>query len=710
MVSHRIGRVSLAAIAVALPGAALLVAAPARAEPALEEVIVTAQKRQESLQDTPISIAAFGPAELERRGIANVGDLAAAVPNLRIAPFGVSPTTLRIYIRGLGVVDSQPTEDSPVGIYLNGVYVARPVGLTLDVANIERVEVLRGPQGTLYGRNTTGGAVNVITRKPDGKLAFSQLFGVGNYGAFRSQTTVNLPLTDKLFVAGGFTSSKRDGWLKNTGQGHDFSERDSKAGRADIRFLPADGITLDYSYDLAVDDYSADYYHLTVPAPAGAFVPGLPAQPDRLKSTSLLAPFQESHDRAQGHTLTLSAETPVGEAKSITGYRRVRASAYNDYSGNPFVTIYRNDPFSLRQHQWSEELQLVGATPSRSFEYIGGLYYFREKAHEVATDRFFTFPVPRDISATNTSYAGYGQVTWRPDGSSPWSVTLGGRYTRDKRQGDNHILAPASRTDARFTGAAGIDYRLTDTAMLYAKAVQGYKAGGFNMRQAAFDQGFAPEKLISYEAGFKTEWLNRRLRLNGALFYMDYKDIQLDILVPNQPDPTLTQTTNAGKARIWGVEAEAQLLVTDDLRLSATYGHLDDKIKRVTGDDPRLWRLPNAPAHALTGTVDWDVARTDYGVLNLAVDTSWRSRSYTGARARPGDEMMAYALTDVRLSFTGEDWVFQGSRVQVSGWVRNLFDRKYYLDTFGSFVGVHATKVSTYGLPRTYGIDLKVSY
>ena len=145
------------------------------AEPALEEVIVTAQRREQNLQDTPISIAAFGEDEIERRRITNIADLAAIVPNLRIVPFGVSPTTLRIYIRGVGVVDSQVTQDPPVGIYLNGVYVARPVGLTLDLAGIERVEVLRGPQGTLYGRNTTGGAINIITKKPGDELEFSQL-------------------------------------------------------------------------------------------------------------------------------------------------------------------------------------------------------------------------------------------------------------------------------------------------------------------------------------------------------------------------------------------------------------------------------------------------------------------------------------------------------------------------------------------------------
>ena len=685
-------------------------ASPARAEPVLEEIIVTAQKRAESLQDTPISIAAFGSAEIERRGMANVAALSNVVPNLRIVPFGVSPTTLRIFIRGVGVVDSQPTQDPPVGIYLNGVYVARPVGLTLDIANIERVEVLRGPQGTLYGRNTTGGAVNVITKKPDNKFAGSQTVGFGNYGAIRSLTSLNVPVMDKLFVAGAFTFDKRDGWLKNTGAGKDWSEHNRKAGRLDVRFLPVDDLTVDYSFDRSWATYTTDYYHLIQPALAGAFVPGLPAQPNRLKSASLATPMEDSRDKAYGHTLTLTATTPIGELKSITSHRNVRSNSYQDFSGNPFATIYRNNRFTLRQKQTSQELQLVGSTEPKNFDYIAGLYYFTENGREAATDYFFTFPLPRDIAAKNTSYAGYGQLTWRPDAGSPWSVTAGGRFTHDKRRGNNHIVPVSTRTDSNFSASGTIDYKVTEATLLYAKVVQGYKAGGFNMRQTDFARSFGPEKLISYEAGWKSELFDRRLRFNASIFYADYRDIQFDINVPNQPDPTLTQTTNAGKARIFGIESEVVFAVTDTLRLSATYGHLDDKVKKVAGDDARLWRLPNAPAHSLTGTIDWDVLQTNAGVLNLSIDTSFRTASNTAARARPGDEHPAYGVTDARLSFTGENWLGQGTTTTVAFWIRNMFDRAYYLDTFGSFAGVHALKTATFGLPRTYGADVKVAF
>jgi iron complex outermembrane receptor protein len=639
-----------------------------------------------------------------------VADLAAIVPNLRVVPFGVSPTTLRIYIRGVGVVDSQVTQDPPVGIYLNGVYVARPVGLTLDMAGIERVEVLRGPQGTLYGRNTTGGAINIVTKKPGDRLEFAQLLGAGNYNAFRSQTSISGPLSDTFSAGASYTLDKRDGWLENNGAGEDFSEYDRDAWRIDLSWRPRDWLTFDYSYDGSRSDYTADYYHLTQAALPGAFVPGLPTQPHRLDETTLATPFQGSRDEASGHTLTISAGTGIGELKSITGYREVEAHAYNDFSGNPFVTIYRNDPFFMRQHQFSQELQLFGNSDSGRFDYLLGLYYFDESGREIATDNFFTFPIPRDISAENTSYAAYAQVTYRTHEDSPWSFTLGGRYTKDERDASNHILPAASREDDNFSPSLMVDYELNDATTFYGKIVTGYKAGGFNMRQLDFDSSFGPEKLTSYELGWKSELLGRRLRFNGAIFYSDYKDIQLDILVPNQPDPTLTQTTNAGKARVTGLEAELDWLIAEPLRLALSYGYLDNEIEEVEGDDPDLWELPNAPKNSATATLDWDIAKLGIGALNLTIDASYRDESRTAARERPGDGVPSYTLTDVRLSLEGQDWLGRNTTMRVTAWVRNAFDEEYFSDTFGSFAGVHAQKVSTYGTPRTYGVDVSFRY
>ena len=683
---------------------------PVSAQEALEEIIVTAQKREESAQTTAISMAVLNEAEIDRRGVTNVGDLATLVPNMRVSPFGGSPTTLRVFIRGLGPSDSQVTQDPPVGTYLNGVYIARPVGLTLDIPDIERVEVLRGPQGTLYGRNTTGGAINVITKRPGDKFGVSQLLSYGNYDAIRSQTRVNVPVTDNFFVAAAFSLNKRDGWQENTGPGKDFSAIDGTSGRLDARWLPTDKITLDYSYDTAENTYTADYYHLTVPSGPGALVPGLPAQPGRLKRAGLAAPFEEGGDKVYGHTLTVSAETPLGEVRAISGYRKIRAHAYQDFSANPGVTIYRTTRSTVNQWQFSQELQLLGETASKKFEYIAGVYYFRENANETGNGQFFTFPIVTGVKARNESRAIYGQATVRPDADSRWSLTAGLRYTEDDRWGNNIALVEAERKDSKVTGSLSLDYQAADNTFLYAKVVQGYKAGGFNMRQAAFDQGFAPETLLSYETGVKSELFDRRLRVNVAGFYMDYKDIQLDIVVPNQPDPTLTRTTNAGKATIMGIEAEVAVLLTDNLRASLNYGLNYSDIKKVEGDDADLYRLPFASKHSLSGGIVWDVLKTDAGVLNFSTDTTFRTDFVSNARELPDRVIPGYTITDARLAFEGQDWIGQGTNFTIAGWVRNVFDKEYAKDSFSSFGGLHANRVTTYGLPRTYGIELRVAY
>jgi iron complex outermembrane receptor protein len=255
-----------------------------------------------------------------------------------------------------------------------------------------------------------------------------------------------------------------------------------------------------------------------------------------------------------------------------------------------------------------------------------------------------------------------------------------------------------------------VDYELNDATTFYGKIVTGYKAGGFNMRQLDFDSSFGPEKLTSYELGWKSELLGRRLRFNGAIFYSDYKDIQLDILVPNQPDPTLTQTTNAGKARVTGLEAELDWLIAEPLRLALSYGYLDNEIEEVEGDDPDLWELPNAQKNSATATLYWDIAKLGIGALNLTIDASYRDESRTAARERPGDGVPSYTLTDVRLSLEGQDWLGRNTTMRVTAWVRNAFDEEYFSDTFGSFAGVHAQKVSTYGTPRTYGVDVSFRY
>jgi iron complex outermembrane recepter protein len=707
MTSHARGGLVLLGL---LSGLTITPAAKAD-EPVLQEVTVTAQKREENLQDTPISLVALGAADLEQRGITNVADLANVVPDLHIMPFGSASTTLEVFIRGVGEIDSQVTEDSPVAVYLNGVYIARPVGLATDQADIERIEVLRGPQGTLYGRNTTGGAINIITASPQDQLGGSELVSFGNFGAVRSQSMANIPVTDDLSIRASLDWSRRDGWVTNYGVGADWSSYDQLSGRVDMRWKPNDAVTVDYSYDRGKDVYTSDLYQLTIPTPAFSY---LPAQPNRLSSTTLAAPYQPSNDLISGHTLTVSVATGIGEFKSISAYRETYSDEYQDFSANTIVTIYRNDPIIVDQHQISQEFQLVGSTSAKTFDYIAGAYYFTEKAGSDDTDRIDLYDIEtvNNVTAINTTYAAYGQLTWRPVSTSPWSFTAGGRYTKDERRAENFTTPPGSTSYDNFSPSGIVNYKVSEDANLYAKITDGYKAGGFNWREGNFDNPFGPEKITTYEVGWKTEWLERRLRWNNALFYSNYKDIQLDILVPNQPDPTLTETKNAGKAEVAGVETELDFAVTEAWRLQLNYAYLYNDITEVAGDNATLYHLPGAPKNSLNAAVSWDIARLSFGTLNAKADYSWQSQSTTASRNVIGNGSIvpSYSIADAYLSLDGDNWVGKGTHCHASLWVRNLADAQYLTDPFGSFSGLHAIKMTNYGTPRTFGVDFGVKF
>ncbi|MDY0006530.1 MAG: TonB-dependent receptor, partial [Spongiibacteraceae bacterium] len=678
------------------------------AQPKLEEVIVTAQKRSESLQETPISLAVFDNSSIQRLGITNIADIRNRVPNLSIVPFGVSPTTLRVYIRGIGTVDSQITQDPPVGIYLDGVYMARNSGLAMDVADIERIEVLRGPQGTLYGRNTTGGAISIVSRRPSDKLEFSQLVTLGDYDQVRSKTTLNVPLGERFAAKLAYEYHERDGWIENSGAGADFHAYDKRAARVDLRWKPADAVTVDYAYDRSESDFTGGYYHLN--EVSAGFAGVLQPQPKRVNKATLALPYQTSDEDTEGHAFTVAIDTALGEFTSITAYRELAQNAYQDYSANPTIAIFINDPFTLEQDQWSQEFQLVGSTDNGRFDYVAGLYYFSEKGREDAVDKvaIAALDLPRRIDIENEAWAVYGQATWHPDANSPWAFTLGGRYTRDERDADNHIASPASASFTNFTPSFTAAYQVNDNVSVYGKVVTGYKSGGFNLRQANFSQNFDEETLISYELGWKSELMERRLRFNGAVFYADYDDIQLDILVPGG-GPVDTVTENAGKAEILGLEMDLTWAISETLRGSLSYGYLDSDVKKVAGDDASLYKLPNSPKHSYTVSLNWDVMRLALGTVDLGVDYAWRDDTQTGVRELVGIDIDAYGVANAQLSLNGEDWFGKGD-YRVALWVKNAFDEAYFSDTFGSFNGIHANRIATYGDPRTYGVDLEYRF
>ncbi|WP_372862381.1 TonB-dependent receptor [Spongiibacter sp.] len=436
----------------ALGGLGLSVFAPTLyAQAALEEVIVTAQKKAESLQDTPISLTAFSEDRLEVEGISNLGDIGSKVPSLTIEPFPINNATLRIFIRGIGISDAQITQDPPVGIYVDGVYIARSTGTALDVADLQRIEILRGPQGTLYGRNTTGGAINLITKKPTTEgLEFKQKFTVGNRDLFTSKSTLNLPVTDTVAAKFAVMRTMQDGHIENTGPGGDFGDRDVEGYRFDLRWDITESLALDYAYDKSdFDYYNTEYQHVRPRTPIEGSQADLvdasgktSYSNSRQEAVGTVMPFEQSSTDIEGHSFTLTQDFENFQLKYIGAYRELYDKSYASLGGGVPLEpgesphgdnaeskdVYRLDSHEycgqaaefvlgagnclpltypkVSQEQFSHELQLTGDLFDSRVNYIAGAYYFKEEAQEN------NGPLHHQLSGpVNTGLPGLGGLT-----------------------------------------------------------------------------------------------------------------------------------------------------------------------------------------------------------------------------------------------------------------------------------------------------------
>ena len=324
--------------------------------PQLEEVVVVAQRVEESAQDTPISLAAFDRDALSTLGIASVGDIQAQVPNFVIDTFPSSQQTLRLFIRGIGITDVQITQDPAVGVYMDGVYLARSTGLGADIADLERIEVLRGPQGTLYGRNTTGGALNLVTARPDAEaLAFSQVLGAGNRDMMLAKASLNVPLTDQHAVKLAALGNRQDGFVRNSGPGGDFGDLRSEGYRIDWRWLAGEVLTLDYSWDksrLESNNYTPQAVSPGIPtgtAVDAAIISSqrfVPYGEEFFSRLSTSAPLLPTDTVIEGHALNLDWQWENIALKSITAYRELEDLSYIDFASGASAE-YRVDFSSI---------------------------------------------------------------------------------------------------------------------------------------------------------------------------------------------------------------------------------------------------------------------------------------------------------------------------------------------------------------------------
>ena len=727
----------------------------------LQEIIVTAQKRAENLQTIPVAVTALDKTAIENLRVQSFNDLSGLAPNLTAVNSGSGSNPI-VTLRGIVGGNVEPGKDNGVAMYLDGVYISRSTGAQFDVADLERVEVLRGPQGTLYGRNSTGGAINYITAGPKGEFYARQEVTVGNLGRLRTKTRLDLPKIGAFSVSGTFLHDERNGYVRNLEAGRvwNFSRlpggfldedrtsvkrlgaRNAEAALIAVRFAPEDApVTVDYKFDWTRARYSnmpkQVLFDLATRLPRA-----VPATTERLDAIPMGMTTPEKL-KVFGHNLTVTWDvTDNVQVKSITGYRGFIDEYSNDVAGGGFEN-YAPAPgrnyFEVigivtheRDRAFSQEVQV--SYRSDRVDAIGGFYYFKQHTVTVNPLYVLQFLTPPNLPAPanntdadnhNRSVAVFGQATVHV--TPQLDVTGGVRGTRDTRRSSTTLtVTPDFRGKfERVDWTANVTYRPTSAMTLYAKSGTGYLSGGvFN--QLAFE----PEKLLQHEIGAKTDWLDRRLRINVAAFRSRYEDLQLSANNPNPP--FLFQTFNVGKARITGAELEVTALPIDELTLSANYGYAKLKYRQFVhptfGDitdlaNPRFYR----PRANLNLAAEYRLPTLSNGIQpSINVTARWHSNmemyflplGYRMVLSRfPAAQVAQGAAID---RFTADNAVWDidaratlaqipvgGAKAKVSAWVKNALDKRKIANAAIILPGFVS---GTFKEPRTYGLDVGVEF
>ena len=659
-------------------------------------------------------------------------------PALEIAPVQSNRTTASIGMRGQVEIDLVPTVDPAVGLFLDGVYLARVTGANLRLVDMERVEVLRGPQGTLFGRNTIGGAINLVPRRPTLEREGRLEVGVGNYGLLEAQAMINLPVFDghaAVRLAG--LHSYHDGYGRAVDLGRDLGDGSTDFVRGQFRVVPADAWDINVAVDWTqIDEGNQWVTMLYALPPESTLLPELNGHPeDNLEN--YVAPYaRETHashvggfdERVRGASLAVTWSHPEWSFESLTAYRDLDLDIRDtDLDGTPYDlgTQLRQ---VQQQRQFSQEFQFKGAAWSERLTWIAGLYYFDEDATlngrangDVPIDP--AEGLPRG-SAANDSRSIYAQLSYAV--APRWHVTGGLRYTEDGRQVTSRnaqsidgvescTLSPAildepdvcratlpRRTFAYQPWTIGLDFHPVDAALLYAKVSRGQRAGGYNFRVSNVPSllPFDPERVTAWEVGAKTEWFDRRLRFNLAVYRSQVDDVQLVQGVEMPPFGSAFINQNVGEARIDGaeLEANAQLgrlqLEGSYAVIDARYTKLEPNVVGVSLDSP-FWLTPEH-TWALAADLPFD---SGFGRIDAHVDYSWRDDIYFGGD--PLAMQRAYGLTNALVSLD-----VPGPPLHLTLWGRNLTDQHYVMRAIAH--GYYANAMP--GDPRTYGFTVSYQF
>ena len=693
------------------------------------DIIVTARRRAESLQDVPIAVTAYSGEALERQGAIDITDLSDTTPNVTIETSRGTNTTLTAFIRGVGQQDPVAGFEAGVGLYLDDVYLNRPQAAVLDIYDVERIEVLRGPQGTLYGRNTIGGAIKYVTRRLDpNETDIRVRANLGTYDQADLIVSASTPLSQYARIGASVARLSRGGFGDNLNTGQENYNRDLWAGRATLEIEPNADIFVRLSGDYTKDNSLPRNGHRLIPGRLS----GAPVLDDVFDTRAgLVKPKQDiqSYGGALRFEARASDEVTI---KNILAYRQDRTATPIDFDSLPAADV--DVPAIYRNKQLSNEFQVL--YEGESLQGVVGAYYLDANANNVFDVILATtgalIGVPGFTASTfgdvdTKTWALFGDFTYRF--TPQLAVSLGGRYTNDKRSsvvikknlingplpelGGNGVQLGAlvsnfagEKTFKEFTPRASITFEPTDEHTFYASYSKGFKGGSFDPRanspQAGDSDGdgdidaadifefflFDPEKVDSYEVGYKASLFDRRLRLALAGFYADYTDVQ----VPGSVGcvvggiPTFCGVTeNAGAATFKGLEAEMLATLARDLsgpgsrlNVSGTLGYLDAQydefitaVGGVATDVSDFRRIQNTPKWTLSGTLDY-ATPIGNGDLSASTTVSYRSKTFQFETPSPFLDQPGYALWDASLV-----WTSANDRYTIGLHAKNITDKEY---------------------------------
>jgi len=694
----------------------------------LEEVIVTARKITENLQDVPVAVNTLNAEAVRERDVRVLQDVLDLTPGAM--HYEYSKTEQTYTIRGVGSPAEGAAGDSSVLMMEDGEVISRDFMRSAKMFDVDRIEVLRGPQGTTYGRNAVGGVIHVINKRPHQELERSATLIAGNYDYYLFDGVLNSGLTDTTAARLSVHYDRRDGYTTNLADGKDIDHQENISVRAQMLFTPSDSLEILAKATYVKDDDGPPprkTYDPTIPYES-PFFPGV----YYLEESTDPWTVNNSTDPLPGldrkvWSLGLDVRWDVGGMvlTSLTRYRDGESAEAVDTFGSPDRIVF-SYPIN-KADVFSQELRLDSINPESNYRWVAGLYFLSEDSYRNENRELLTdvggAPYPAATLwydyewADNESFGVFGEVEY--DLSEKTSVALGLRYSRDKKDfdiehwldgpldfliidpGENPVIARGlSKTWNATTGKLALTHDLTDASMIYGSVSTGYKAGGYGTQPPSFETAVTPyneENVINYEIGAKAEWLNRRLRTNIALFRMDHDDIQTQDFAPSGA----VVYGNAGKAKTSGIELEIQAAVTENFSIIGSFADYSGDYKTADLADQHFANMPEWTA-TVSGILD--VPLSSGALLRFRADYRGRSKIWHDKENDPNFGIQpAVDIVNSRISYLSAD-----GHWELALWGRNLGDKAEVTNINAQ--GIQSQRTVGYGPPRTYGLSLRLIY